>query len=79
MTPIPYKLVTIASGFAGYNLPLFVLLSAITRGARFSLEAGLLYWLGEPVRAFIEKWLEWVMVGVLLLIVAGFLIARYVI
>jgi membrane protein YqaA with SNARE-associated domain len=79
MTPIPYKLVTIASGFAGYNLPLFVLLSAITRGARFSLEAGLLYWLGEPVRAFIEKWLEWVMVGVLLLIVAGFLIARYVV
>src|SRR5262244_434729 len=39
VTPIPYKLVTIASGFAGYNLVLFVLLSIITRGARFFLAA----------------------------------------
>ncbi len=78
LTPIPYKLVTIASGFAGYNLGLFVLLSIITRGARFSLEAGLLYIFGEPVRSFIEKRLEIVFVAFLALIVAGFLIARYV-
>lgn len=77
LTPIPYKLVTIASGFAGYNLWLFVLLSVITRGARFSLEAGLLYAFGEPVRGFIEKRLEIVFAGFLLLIVAGFLIAHY--
>ncbi|HEY1612264.1 MAG TPA: YqaA family protein [Rhizomicrobium sp.] len=78
LTPIPYKLVTIASGFAGYNLGLFILLSAITRGARFSLEAGLLFWLGEPVGHFIEKRLELVLLGFLLAIVGGFLIARYV-
>jgi membrane protein YqaA with SNARE-associated domain len=78
LTPIPYKLVTIASGFAGYNLPLFIVLSAITRGGRFGLEAGLLYWLGEPVREFIERRLEWVMLGFLVLVVAGFVIARYV-
>jgi membrane protein YqaA with SNARE-associated domain len=78
LTPIPYKLVTIASGFAGYNLGLFVLLSIITRGARFSLEAGLLYIFGEPVRGFIEKRLEIVFVVFLVLIVAGFLIARFV-
>lgn len=77
MTPIPYKLVTIASGFAGYNFPLFVLLSAITRGARFLLVAGLLYRFGEPVREFIEKRLELVMLGFLVAIVGGFLIARY--
>ena len=41
--PIPYKLVTIVSGFAGYSFPMFVLLSAITRGARFTLWATLLY------------------------------------
>ena len=35
LTPIPYKLVTITSGFAGFNLPLFIMLSLITRGARF--------------------------------------------
>src|SRR6476469_5152347 len=39
MTPIPYKIVTIASGFAGYNLLAFAVLSLITRGARFFLEA----------------------------------------
>lgn len=79
MTPIPYKLVTIASGIAGYNFPLFVLLSIITRGARFSIVAGLIYWFGEPVREFIEKRLELVMLGLLAAIVAGFLIARYVV
>ncbi len=78
LTPIPYKLVTIASGFAGYNLWLFVVLSTITRGARFSLEAGLLFVFGDPVRVFIEKRLELVFVLFLILLVAGFLVARYV-
>lgn len=79
LTPIPYKIVTIASGFAGYNFALFVLLSAITRGARFAIVAGLIYWFGEPVRAFIERRLELVMLGLLAVIVGGFVIARYAI
>jgi membrane protein YqaA with SNARE-associated domain len=78
LTPIPYKLVTIASGFAGYNFPLFVLLSAITRGARFTLVAGLMYAFGEPIRGFIEKRLEITLLAVLLVIVAGFVLVRYV-
>jgi membrane protein YqaA with SNARE-associated domain len=78
LTPIPYKLVTIASGFAGYNFPLFVLLSAITRGARFTLVAGLVYAFGEPIRGFVEKRLELALLVVLGTIVAGFVIARYV-
>jgi membrane protein YqaA with SNARE-associated domain len=76
-TPIPFKLVTISAGFARYDLARFVLLCTITRGSRFTLEAALLYWLGEPVREFIEKRLELVTIGFLLLVVAGFLIARY--
>jgi membrane protein YqaA with SNARE-associated domain len=76
-TPIPFKLVTISAGFARYDLAWFAVLCAITRGSRFTLEAALLYWLGEPVREFIEKRLELVTVGFLLLVVAGFLIARY--
>jgi membrane protein YqaA with SNARE-associated domain len=77
LTPIPYKLVTIASGFAGYNFATFVVLSAITRGARFTLVAGLVYWFGEPIRNFVEKRLELTMFIVLATIVAGFLLARY--
>jgi membrane protein YqaA with SNARE-associated domain len=54
-TPIPYKLVTITSGFAGYSFPLFVLLSVITRGARFFVLAFLLNRYGEEARHIIEK------------------------
>jgi membrane protein YqaA with SNARE-associated domain len=77
--PIPYKLVTILSGFAGYNFGMFVVLSAITRGARFGAEAALLYRFGEPIRGFIEKRLELVMLVVIATIIAGLLLAKYVI
>src|ERR1700734_2547307 len=55
LTPIPYKLVTITSGFAGYNFGLFVILSLITRGARFFVEAFLLNRYGARARGIIEK------------------------
>jgi membrane protein YqaA with SNARE-associated domain len=55
LTPIPFKLVTITSGFAGYNIWLFFLLSLITRGARFFIEAVVLNRFGDPIRAEIEK------------------------
>jgi membrane protein YqaA with SNARE-associated domain len=77
LTPIPYKLVTIASGFAGMNLALFLVLSVITRSIRFMGVAALIYYFGEPVRLAIEKYLEWVLVGFLVVVVAGYLIARY--
>jgi len=54
-TPIPYKLVTITSGFAGYNLGLFVIFSIITRGARFFVEGFLLNRYGDRARGIIEK------------------------
>lgn len=55
VTPIPYKFVTIVSGFLGYSFPLFVLLSAITRGARFFIVAGLLNKFGDPIKAWLEQ------------------------
>jgi membrane protein YqaA with SNARE-associated domain len=55
VTPIPYKVVTITSGFAGYNLLWFTLLSILTRGTRFYVLAALLYIWGEPAREFIER------------------------
>ena len=77
MTPIPYKIVTIASGFAGYNLFWFVLLSIITRGMRFFIEAELLRYYGEPIRGFVEKRLTLVTTGFLAVLVGGFFIAKY--
>ena len=77
LTPIPYKIVTIASGFAGYNLFLFVVLSIITRGARFFLLAFLLNRYGARARSIIEERLGfWVSAGAILL-VGGIVAALY--
>ena len=74
LTPIPYKLVTISSGFVGYNFFLFVLLSLITRGARFYVLAFLLHRYGPWAREIIEKRLGlWTAIGAVSL-VGGFLI-----
>jgi len=77
LTPIPYKLVTITSGFAGYNLFWFVLLSTITRGGRFFLLAGLLRAFGAPIRSFIERRLALVTAGFAAILVGGVLATRY--
>ncbi|MGO9476007.1 MAG: YqaA family protein [Rhodomicrobium sp.] len=79
MTPIPYKLVTIASGFAGYNFGLFVILSVITRGIRFFLVAALVSYYGEPIRGFLERRLEAVALGMVGIVIAGFAIVKYVV
>jgi len=55
LTPIPYKIVTITSGFAGFNIALFFVLSVITRGARFFVEAFLLNRYGARARGIIEE------------------------
>jgi membrane protein YqaA with SNARE-associated domain len=78
-TPIPYKIVTIASGFARYDLFWFVILSLITRGIRFFLVAGLLYRFGEPVREFVERRLTLVTTLFVIALVGGFVVLRYVI
>ena len=75
LTPIPYKIVTITSGFAGYDLFWFVVLSIITRGARFYLVAGLVYLWGPPAREFIEKRLEWFTFAFLAVFVIGIVAA----
>ena len=77
VTPIPYKLVTITSGFAGYNLFMFVALSVVARGVRFYLLAFLLNRYGVQARAIIEERLGlWVTIGAVVL-VAGIVAALY--
>lgn len=78
LTPFPYKLVTIASGFAGFSFPLFMLFSFVTRGIRFVGEGALLYYFGDPVREIMEKWLEYILFAMLALIVIGYVAVRYI-
>jgi membrane protein YqaA with SNARE-associated domain len=77
LTPIPYKLVTIASGIAGFALTPFILASIVTRGLRFFLVAALLYFFGEPIRDFIERRLTLVTTAFIVLVVGGFVALKY--
>lgn len=77
-TPIPFKLVTIASGIAAFSFPAFVAASVVTRGARFFLIAWLLRRYGAPMQAFIERRLNLVAWGFLLLLVAGFAVVALI-
>src|SRR5664279_623075 len=77
VTPIPYKIVTITSGFAGYNLALFVVFSIIARAGRFFMLAFLLHRYGVRARYFIEKRLGlWVLLGAAVVVI-GIVIAIY--
>jgi membrane protein YqaA with SNARE-associated domain len=72
LTPIPYKLVTITSGFAGYDLLWFTILSLITRGARFGLIAAMIGRYGSQIREIMDKHLTLIVVVLVLIVVAGF-------
>ena len=69
LTPIPYKLVTIASGLAAFSFPIFIAASVATRGGRFFLEAWILKTWGPAMLAQVEKRLAlWTGVGLVALI-----------
>ncbi|CAO5674878.1 MAG: hypothetical protein HEEMFOPI_00138 [Holosporales bacterium] len=72
LTPIPYKLVTIASGVAKFDLLQFTIASIIARGFRFFLLATLLWFFGPMAKPYIEKYLGTVMIIILGGIVLGF-------
>jgi membrane protein YqaA with SNARE-associated domain len=77
LTPIPYKLVTIASGAAHFDLFTFVWASILTRGLRFFLVAALLWKFGAPIRTFIEERLTLLTWLFLIALVGGFVAFRY--
>jgi membrane protein YqaA with SNARE-associated domain len=72
LTPIPFKLVTIAAGFAKFNLAKFFIACAVTRGARFFIEAALIKKFGPAIMPVVEKRLTLFFVGFLVLLVGGF-------
>jgi membrane protein YqaA with SNARE-associated domain len=78
-TPIPFKIVTITSGLLAYSLPLFILFSLITRGARFFVIAVLLKRYGKSVNALLDKYFGWFLGILALAVLVGFWIAARVI
>lgn len=78
VTPFPYKVITIASGAAALNLPVFIISSIVARGLRFFIVAGLIYWFGPPVKDFIEKRLGLMFTLFCVLLVGGFAAIRFI-
>ncbi len=77
VTPFPYKVITIASGVTQLDPVTFTIASVLARGLRFFIVAGLLYWLGPSVRAFIEKRLGLMFTLFVILLLGGFIVARF--
>ena len=77
LTPFPYKVITIMSGWTGLPVATFVVTSIIARGLRFFLVALLLWKFGAPIRDFIEKRLGLMFTLFVLLLVGGFYATRF--
>ncbi|MCZ6638587.1 MAG: DedA family protein, partial [Candidatus Dadabacteria bacterium] len=77
ITPIPYKVFTVTAGVFHINLLYLILASAIGRSVRFFLEAGLVYFFGEQIRNFIDKYFNLLVTLFFILILAGFFIVKF--
>ena len=77
LTPFPYKVITIASGTTGLNLAVFLLASVLARGIRFFAVAGLLYYFGQPIRDFIERYFGILTIVFFVLLVGGFAAIKF--
>ena len=73
-TPIPYKVITIGAGVFQVDFFMFLLASAISRGLRFFLVAGLVFRFGPGIRSFIEKYFNLLCLLFVALLIGGFLI-----
>lgn len=76
VTPFPYKVITIMSGWTGMPLATFMVTSVIARGLRFFVVAALLWKFGAPIRDFIERRLGLMFTLFIVLLLGGFLIVR---
>lgn len=77
LTPFPYKVITIMSGWTGMPLATFIITSIIARGLRFFIVATLLWKFGAPIRDFIEKRLGLVTILFVVILAGGFFLVRY--
>jgi membrane protein YqaA with SNARE-associated domain len=78
LTPIPYKVFTLSAGVFSINFGVFVVASALSRGLRFFLVAGMIYYFGPPVRRFIERYFNLLTILFGVLLVLGFVVVRLV-
>ena len=77
-TPLPYKLFTITAGAFKLNFPTFVLVSLVSRSARFFLVAAFIWKFGEPVQRYIDKYFNILSIVFMVLLIGGFVLIKMV-
>jgi membrane protein YqaA with SNARE-associated domain len=75
-TPIPYKLFTIAAGATKINFAIFFISSLLSRGARFFLVGGLIYFFGARIKNFIEKYFNILSIVFVIFLIGGFIAVK---
>lgn len=78
VTPFPFKVITIMSGWTSMPFGVFLFSSLVARSLRFFAVATLLYYFGAPIRNFIEKRLGLVFTVFIFVLIAGFFIIRII-
>ncbi len=78
VTPFPYKVITIMSGWTAMPLGTFIVTSIIARALRFFIVAALLRQFGSPIRDFIERRLGLVFIAFVAILLGGFLLVKYI-
>ncbi len=76
-TPIPYKVFTISAGFFRVDFTVFLIASTLSRGARFFAVATLIYLFGPPIKDFIDRYFNLLTYLFVLLLIAGFVVIKY--
>lgn len=77
LTPFPYKVITVASGATALDPATFLIASVGARGLRFLLVTTLLWWFGEPIRNFIERYLGILTLIFMVCLIGGFVAVRH--
>ncbi|MEE9542683.1 MAG: VTT domain-containing protein, partial [Thermodesulfobacteriota bacterium] len=77
-TPIPYKVFTISAGAFEINFWVFIVVSAISRAARFFILAAIIYKFGKPIKAFIDRYFNILSIAFMVLLILGFVLVKVV-
>jgi len=76
-TPIPYKVFTISAGVFVLDLKRFILVSVISRSARFFLVGLLIYFFGETAKLYLTKYIDTFSIAFVALLILGFFAVRF--
>lgn len=77
-TPLPYKAFTISAGVFALDLKRFILISLVSRSARFFLVGLVIFLFGETAKTYLAEYMDTFSIAFVVLLILGFLAVRYI-